>query len=239
MPSSFPGMDPYLEVPDLWPSFQQAFVDCLREALLPGLPDRYQIRVCERDYGEQAEHREQYIEIVHRSDARLVTLLDLVSPSNKTAAAGREAFLNTREQARVAGASLVELDFVLQGEPMLEYSREGLPRWDYAVTVARASHPERYEIYLATLQKRLPRFRVPLARDDRDHVLDLQSAFARCYDRADFGSRIDYREMPAVLRDRIAVAAYYLWQREGCPHGRDQEHWYKAVEDLRKPLNEG
>jgi len=73
-----------------------------------------------------------------------------------------------------------------------------LPDWNYAVTVTRAAQPERYEIYTATLQKRLPRFRMPLASDDRDTVLDLQSAFARCYDQGNFAARIDYKTDPAV-----------------------------------------
>ena len=62
---------------------------------------------------------------------------------------------------------------------MLDYAREGLPDWDYAVTVTRATQPDRFEIYTATLQKRLPRFRLPLASDDRDMVVDLQTIYAR------------------------------------------------------------
>jgi Protein of unknown function (DUF4058)/Protein of unknown function (DUF2934) len=210
---------------------------CLREFLQPGLADQYQTRVRERHYSAQGEHREEYIEIARRSDEQLVTILDVVSPSNKTTAAGREAFLSTTQQAKIAGASLVEMDFVLQGQPMLEYSREGLPRWDYAITVARASHPDRYEIYTATLQQRLPRFRVPLAATDRDLVLDLQTVFGHCYDRADFGDRINYRDAPAFLHDWIAIGAYHQWQQKGCPHGRDKEHWYMAVEHLTRAAN--
>ena len=90
------------------------------------------------------------------------------------------------------------LVLVLQGQPTLDYARENLPDWDYAVTVTRATQPERYEIYTATLQKRLPRFRLPLAPDDRDTVLDLHTAFTRCYDQAGFASRIDYKRAPAT-----------------------------------------
>jgi hypothetical protein len=229
-------MDPYLEAAGLWPLFQQTFVACLREVLQSSLGDNYQTRVRERRYGAQGDHCEEYVEVVRRSDEQVVTLVDVVSPANKTTPAGREAFVSTWRQAKVAGASLVEMDLVLQGRPMLEYSRDGLPSWDYAVTVARVSQPERYEIYTAALQKRLPRFRVPLAASDRDAVMDLQVVFSRCYDRADFGSRINYQGVPAFLHDRIAVRAYYLWQEEGCPHGRDKEHWYMAAEQLRMSI---
>src|SRR4051812_45773277 len=205
MPSPFPGMDPYLEDEALWPAFQHQLVLSLYQVLLPGLVDRYRARVAQRHYvTEQAlftsiireEHHEDFVEIRQRNDGKLVTLLDIVSPCNRTTSAGRQAYLDTRKEARTSGANLVEIDLVLQGQPMLDYSRENLPDWDYAVTVTRATQPERHEIYTATLQKRLPRYRLPLAADDRDTVLDLHTASNRCYDQGGFASRIDYQRDP-------------------------------------------
>jgi hypothetical protein len=204
-------MDPYLEDEKLWPAFQHQLVMCLYQLLLPGLVDRYRARVNQRSYvTEQAlftsiireQHQEEYIEVRQRSNGRLVTLLDVVSPANKTTAAGRQAYLDKRREGKTHGAGLVEIDLVLQGQPTLDYSRDGLPDWDYAVTVTRATQPERYEIYTATLQKRLPRFRLPLATDDRDTVLDLQAAFVRSYEQGGFEAKIDYRrEPPTTLTD--------------------------------------
>ena len=181
MASPFPGMDPYLEDPRLWPAFQHQLVACLYQALLPALVDRYRARIATRGYATELalftsvireDHQEEFIEIRQRGDARLVTLIDVPSPANKLTQAGRRAYLDKRREARNVHANLVEIDLVLQGQPTLEYSRDGLPDWDYAVTVTRSTQPERYEIYTATLQKRLPRFRLPLAADDRDTVLD-------------------------------------------------------------------
>ncbi len=207
MPSPFPGMDPYLEDDGLWPVFHHQLILCLYQHLLPGLVDRYRARVAQRHYTtEQAlftsvvrdEHHEDFVEVRQRSDGRLITLLEVVSPSNKTITAGREAYLEKRREGRNAGANLVEIDLVLQGSPTLEYSRDGLPDWDYAVTVTRSTQVERFEIYTATLQKRLPRFRLPLATDDRDAVLDLHTAFTRCYDQGGFAAKIDYQRDPAT-----------------------------------------
>lgn len=207
MPSPFPGMDPYLEDEAIWPNFHHQMVMCLYQILLPGLVDRYRARVAQRHYvTEQAlftsvlrqEHHEDFVEIRQRSDGRLVTLLEVVSPPNKTTPQGRAAYLDKRREGRSASANLVEIDLVLQGQPTLEYSREGLPEWDYAVTVTRSTQPDRYEIYTATLQKRLPRFRLPLAPDDRDTVLDLHTAFTRCYEQGGFAERIDYARDPAT-----------------------------------------
>lgn len=41
MPSPFPGMDPYLEHPDIFPDFHDSFVTYLRERLQPHLPEPY------------------------------------------------------------------------------------------------------------------------------------------------------------------------------------------------------
>lgn len=210
MPSPFPGMDPFLESDKFWPAFHHQFVMCLYQLLLPGLMDRYRARTGQRHYvTEQAlftsvtreEHHEEYIEIRQRSDGRLVTLVDIVSPANKTTPGGRKAYLDKRQEARNENASLVEIDLVLQGQPTLDYSREGLPDWDFAVTVTRATQPERYEIYTATLQKRLPRFKLPLAPDDRDTIVDLHAVFTRCYDQGGFASKIDYTQDPMVPLD--------------------------------------
>src|SRR5438105_6656503 len=113
MPSPFPGMDPYLENEPLWPFFHHQLVTCLYQILLPGLVDKYRARVGQRHYvTEQAlftsiireEHHEEYIEIRQRGDARLVTLVDVVSPANKRTERGRDAYLEKRREGRSAGA---------------------------------------------------------------------------------------------------------------------------------------
>ena len=209
MPSPFPGMDPFLEEEKLWPAFHHHFVAGLFQILLPNLIDRYRARVGQRQYATEMplftsiireEHCEEFIEIRQRSDNKLVTLVEVVSPSNKLTIPGRASYLDRRRDARMQNASIVEIDLVLQGQPLLEYPREDLPEWDYAVTVTRAAHSERHEIYTATVQKRLPRFKLPLAMDDRDTVVDLQAAFARCYDQAGFSAQIDYKASPPMLR---------------------------------------
>jgi hypothetical protein len=252
-------MDPYLEDPCLWPAFHSELTRALTNQLLPGLIQRYNLVPGTRRYTTDAgEHQEDYVEIRGGQDDALVTVIDIVSPANKTTAAGRLACLNTRRAALDSKASVVEIDLVMQGLPMLDYSREGLPEWDHAVTVTRAAQPVRYEIYTATLQKKLPKFRVPLAADDRDMVLDLQTVFVKCYDEGRYSERIDYaREPPVPLsdekrqrldgslqshglrkppppHDEIALAAYRLWEQAGRPQGRDQGHWFEAMALLRQ-----
>ena len=221
MPSPFPGMDPYLENAKLWPAFQHQLLACLYQILLPGLVDRYRARVGTRTYVSETplftsiireQYSEEFIEIRNRTDGRLVTLLEVVSPANKTTPAGRQAYLDARQQAVAQKAGIVEIDLVMQGKPTLTYSRDGLPEYDYAVTVTRGGSPDRYEIYTSTLSKRLPKFKVPLAADDRDALLDLQAAFARAYDLGAFGTQINYKAPPPP--DVPFTTEYKTWTDE-------------------------
>src|SRR5580704_10142616 len=50
MPSPFPGMDPYLETPDLWPDVHHGLISQIQNALNPGLRPRYVARVELRVY---------------------------------------------------------------------------------------------------------------------------------------------------------------------------------------------
>jgi hypothetical protein len=203
-------MDPFLEDEKIWPQFQHHLVMSLYHLLLPGLADRYRARVGQRQYETETalftsvvreEHCEEFIEVRQRSDGKLITVVDVVSPSNKVTATGRQVYLNRRRESRNHGASMVEVDLVLQGQPTLDYSRDNLPEWDYAVTVTRATQPERHEIYTSTLQKRLPRFRLPLSSDDRDTVMDLQACFLRAYEQGGFASKVDYGQDPSTRLD--------------------------------------
>src|SRR5262245_64577910 len=111
----FPGMDPFLEDPDLWPQFHRQLVSELRGQLAPALWDRYTPRKGSRTYGLGGDHgnREQvedYLEILRKDDGGQVTLIDVVSPANKTTDAGRQAYLDQRRKAREAAANLVEID---------------------------------------------------------------------------------------------------------------------------------
>lgn len=205
MPSPFPGMDPYLEHAERWPNFRHQLIAAMYQVLLPGLVDRYRARVSSRNYSvevplftsvQREQHAEEFIEIRDRADGSLTTLIDVTSIANRVAPAGREAYMSTRRYGEQQRAALVDIDLITQGEPLLDFPRDNLPEYDYAVTVTRPGAPGRFEIYAVTLQKRLPKFRLPLNADDRDLPLELQDVFRRAYDLGGFQSRIDYTEPP-------------------------------------------
>jgi hypothetical protein len=201
VPSPLPGMDPYLESPKLWPAFHRHIVAAVYQSLLPGLVDRYRARVSTRSYTSELvlftsvtrePHDEEYIEIRSRTDGRLVTLVEVVSLGNRTTVEGKATYLATRMAAQREKAGVVEIDLLTQGKPPFEFDRATLPPHDHTVTVTRGGTPDRYEIYTSGVRKRLPKFKLPLAADDRDTVLDLQVAYARGFDAGGFDRLIDH-----------------------------------------------
>src|SRR5712691_4443348 len=55
MPSPFPGMDPYLEHPALWPGIHQGLITFMWSALNAMLPPKYVAGMGERVYIVQSE----------------------------------------------------------------------------------------------------------------------------------------------------------------------------------------
>ena len=142
---------------------------------------------------------ENYIEIQDRESDRLVTAIELLSPTNKTPGPGRESYLRKQDEVMRADANLVELDLLRGGErtvaPALQL--EVSERFYSLVCVWRAAKT-RHEVYFVQLAQRLPRVRIPLLPEDNDVGLDLQALFTRCYDAARYELDLDYGRNPEV-----------------------------------------
>ncbi|MBV8126174.1 MAG: DUF4058 family protein [Planctomycetaceae bacterium] len=64
-PSPFPGMDPYLENPEIFPDFHDSFITYLRARLQAGLPPPYYAALGRRVWIEDLhdKFREPFVEI--------------------------------------------------------------------------------------------------------------------------------------------------------------------------------
>ena len=135
----FPGMDPYLENPAVFPGIHTRMIVYMADLMVPLLQPRYIASTGERVYVEGPEPRpitpdvwlrqsvrgngglasagvalideptvvdvpdieihEPYIEILDRqSGMRVVTVIELVSPSNKYAGAGRDRYVAMQQE---------------------------------------------------------------------------------------------------------------------------------------------
>lgn len=127
--------------------------------------------------------RHSYLEIRDRHDRHLVTVIEVLSPSNKRTSPDREQYLAKRRQIYASNVHLVEID-LLRGGPRLPL--DDLPDCDYCVLVSRAEDRPRVGIWPLRLCERLPVIPIPLRAPDTDARLDLQQALNRLYDAAGY-----------------------------------------------------
>lgn len=125
--------------------------------------------------------RQGYIEIQDRSTRQIITVIELLSPSNK--AADREQYLGKRDQVLRSPTHLVELD-LLRGGARLPV--EGLPACDYYAMVSRSNERPRVGLWPMRLADPLPLIPIPLRAGDDDAKLDLQHLLHRVFDASGY-----------------------------------------------------
>jgi len=257
MPSPFPGMDPYLETPDIWPDFHDALAGAIRGDLNRLLPRPYYARLVMRPeigiVGEEFPRRivpdvavvksslpearprgattavadrprsdlspsvrmrvpneplrHHFVEIRDGSRGHaLVTLIEIASPSNKRPGPDRRAYVAKQQDILDSDTSLVEIDLLRAGEPLLggpqivESAERLEPCPDYLVGISRAW--ERgpnldYELFPIKLEDPLPCIPVPLREGEPEVPLDLQYAFNQVYDGGPYArGAVDYGAPP-------------------------------------------
>src|SRR5262249_27066781 len=128
---------------------------------------------------------ETFLEIIDReSGNRVVTVIEFLSPSNKSPGPNREQYLRKQREACSSGTNLVEIDVNRFGTHTLAFPLAHLKpqgRTPYMTCVRRATRRDKAEVYPMPLWERLPVVKVPLRPDDADVPLDLQALVEQCY----------------------------------------------------------
>jgi hypothetical protein len=143
---------------------------------------------------------ESYIEVIDvKSGHRVVTTIEVLSPSNKRPGEGQQLYLKKREDMKLGGVNTVEIDLLRAGERPLPIEPERVPpthRSAYQAWTWRASDARRLAIFRVSLRERLPAIPIPLRSTDADVILDLQPILDQCYRNGGYDD-IDYRVPPA------------------------------------------
>ena len=163
---------------------------------------------------------ETFIEIRdRRTGNRLVTVIEVLSPSNKRPGVGRKVYLRKQRELQRGRVNLVEIDLLRDGRRTFESRKNPLPlpeRPTYMAAVWRASHERQLEVYPIDLRRRLPVIRVPLRADDADVILDLQAIVDQAYRNGRYELDIDYsRDIPPPLEPADAFWAHELLREKG------------------------
>jgi uncharacterized protein DUF4058 len=153
--------------------------------------------------------RHAFIEIRDRDSRDVVTVVELLSPSNKNPGSDREQYLGKRAHALRSRAHLVEID-LLRGGPRMPHI--AVPDGDYCVVVSRTERRPRIGVWPVRLRDRLPVVPIPLRAPDPDARLDLQAVLHRVYDAAGYQDYVYAHPPQPPLRPEDAD-----WARQFLP----------------------
>lgn len=178
-----------LMVPDV--SVRHSRADSRNPAPVAVLDDAVEIEV-----GEIEAH-EPYLEIRDlQSGEQVVTVVEVVSPSNKRSGAGRDEYLAKQRMVLASQANLVEIDLLRAGPHVLavpEIDARRIRDYDYLVCIHTVrNNRKRFRVYPRTVRERLPTLRIPLAEGDVDVELDLQAVLISVYQAGAYANQFDY-----------------------------------------------
>ena len=125
-----------------------------------------------------------YLVIRRRDNSETVTVIEVLSPTNKPSRDGRTEYLAKRNCLLRSRVHLVELDLLRGGERLPTV--EALPPGDYFAFVSRATQRPLPAVYAWTLEQPLPVIPIPLDVGDPDAQLNLQAVLNTTYDRAGY-----------------------------------------------------
>jgi hypothetical protein len=255
MPSPFPGMDPYLEHPQLWPEVHSRLIVAIADALGPQLRPKYRVAVEKRVYEDvdglaigQPDSSifrvvpdatlapappsltatepilvevplpevitQRYLEIREVGTNEVVTVLELLSPSNKKPGKGRQIYEAKRLTILGSLTHLIEIDLIRAFQPLP--LRGTVAPSLYRILVSRAEQRPQATLYPFNLPNPIPVFPVPLRSEDTEPFLDLQSLLNQVYDRASYDLAIDYTQEPVpplLEADAVWVNAWLKRQQ--------------------------
>ena len=251
MSNPFPGMNPYLENPELWPEVHNWIIIAIAESLVSQLRPKYRVAVEKRVYQMTDENtvlvgipdvsvsnstktqddssniavasppakpvnvtlsmpeevREGYLEVREVGTGEVVTVIEVLSPKNKRAGEGRNAYQQKRQKILTSLSHLVEIDLLHSGKPMPILENERI-KSNYRILVSRSEYRPQAELYPFELQETIPSFPLPLRQGDREPIVNLQELINGVYERAGFDLAIDYTRFsvpPLTETDAIWV----------------------------------
>jgi hypothetical protein len=194
----FPGMDPYLEHPLLWEGLHARLVVAIANRSQPLLDPRYVASIEERVNVEELELHETRVETLDAyNEMKLVTLIEVVSPTNKWSGPGRQSYLEKQQEVIDRDCHLVEIDLLRNGRHVAavpDWRLHDVAPYAYLACVNRWSKRNRYELYPMRLREPLAEIDVPLSAPDPDVCFSLQQAFEQVYEEGRYYRRVRYDE---------------------------------------------
>ncbi|TAG91024.1 MAG: DUF4058 family protein [Oscillatoriales cyanobacterium] len=140
--------------------------------------------------------REGYLEIRERGGKELITLIEVLSPTNKRTGKGRQMYEKKREEILGSRTNLIEIDLLRRGRKMPIIGND--VESDYRVLVCRGNRRPKADLYAFNVQNSMPAIPLPLRSGDIEPIINLQELFTQIYDIASYDLKIDYRNWEVI-----------------------------------------
>lgn len=158
--------------------------------------------------------RETYLEVRAAQGGEVVTVLELLSPTNKVAGEGRRIYDAKRLTVLGSRTSLVEVDLVRAGAPTTVFGADRAA--GYRILVSRGARRPLAELRVFSVRDPIPRFKLPLRAGDDEPEIDLGEVLSKLYDEAAYDLSVDYRREPVPpLAEEDRAFADELLRRTG------------------------
>jgi len=142
------------------------------------------------------EITERYLVVREVVTGEVITIIELLPPTNKLTREGRLQYERKRLQVLGSATHLIEIDLLRAGALFPFRVRDPAARSDYRILVSRAQHRPQAEVYLFTLRDAIPAIPVPLQPGEAEPLLALNDLVHDVYDRAGYDLRVDYHQPP-------------------------------------------
>jgi hypothetical protein len=139
---------------------------------------------------------ERYLEIREVETEEVITVIELLSPSNKQRKEGRRQYEEKRLRVLGSGTHLVEIDLIRAGEPLPVRVGGNGRQSDYRIIVSRAKNRPRADVYLFSVRDPIPDFPIPLRPGENEPILPLNQLLHDLYDLTAYDLAIDYSRPP-------------------------------------------
>lgn len=136
---------------------------------------------------------EGFLEVKSIPTGEVVTIIELLSHTNKINGKDRQSYLEKREAILESLVHFVEID-LLRAHPPLPYTQEA--QSDYRLFIRRSETRRRARLYPFSLRQPIPIFPLPLRPDDQEPMVDLGALLHQIYDRAGYDLVIKYDQPP-------------------------------------------
>lgn len=155
--------------------------------------------------------RQGYLEIQDVETSEVVTVIEVLSPTNKRPGEGRRTYEAKRQTILASATNLVEIDLLRQWHPIVQLPEQ--LKTHYRILVSASATRPQASLYAFNIQDPIPAFPLPLRQDELEPIVNLQGLLGEIYDQSGYDLVIDYREQPVPPLEQEDAVWLAEWLR--------------------------